>query len=138
MDVGKRLQSAEMLQGRGESSYSEFMLQRQNMCLMDTFCSRNQHNKFIYINVCLCAQSLQSCPTLCNTLDCSPPGSSVHGIFPARTLEWVAMPSSKGSSQPRDRTHDSYVSCIGKQTLGDRSKKILLQFMSKCSACVFL
>ena len=41
---------------------------------------------------------------LCNPMDCSPPGSSVHGILQARILEWVAMPSSRGSSQPRDRT----------------------------------
>ena len=44
----------------------------------------------------------QSCLTLCDPMDCSPPGSSVHGILQARTLEWVAMPSSRGSSQPRD------------------------------------
>ena len=47
----------------------------------------------------------QSCPTLCDPMDCSPPGSSVHGLLQARTLEWVAMPSSRGSSRPRDRTH---------------------------------
>ena len=47
------------------------------------------------------AKSLQSCPTLWNSMDSSPPGSSVHGILWARILEWVAMPSSKGSSQPR-------------------------------------
>ena len=46
----------------------------------------------------------QSCPTLCDPMDCSPPGSSVHGILQARILEWVACPFSKGSSQPRDRT----------------------------------
>ena len=46
----------------------------------------------------MCAKSLQLCPALCNPMDCSPPGSSVHGIFQARTLEWVAMPSSRGSS----------------------------------------
>ena len=46
---------------------------------------------------------------LCDPVDCSPPGSSVHGILQARTLEWVAMPFSRGSSQPRDRTQ---VSCI--------------------------
>ena len=45
----------------------------------------------------------QSCPTLCNPLDCSPPGSSVHGILQARILEWVAIPSSKTSSWPKDR-----------------------------------
>ena len=41
-----------------------------------------------------------SCPTLCDLMDCSPPGSSVHGILYAKTLEWVAIPFSKGSSQP--------------------------------------
>ena len=44
----------------------------------------------------MCAKSLQSCPTLCNPMDCSPPGSSVHGILQARVLEWVAMPCSRG------------------------------------------
>ena len=51
----------------------------------------------------------QSRPTLCNPMDCSPPGSSVHGILQARILEWVAVSFSRGSSQPRDRTQ---VSCI--------------------------
>ena len=46
----------------------------------------------------------RSCPTLCNPMDCSLPGSSVHGIFQARVLEWVAIPFSRGSSWPRDRT----------------------------------
>ena len=46
----------------------------------------------------------QSCPTLCDPKNYSPPGSSVHGIFQARTLEWVAMPSSRGSSLPRDQS----------------------------------
>ena len=45
----------------------------------------------------------QSCPALCDPVDCSPPGSSVHGILQARILEWVALPSSRGSSQPRDQ-----------------------------------
>ena len=50
----------------------------------------------------MCAACLvaQSRPTLCDPVDCSPPGSSVHGILQARILEWVAMPSSKGSSRP--------------------------------------
>ena len=45
-----------------------------------------------------CCSVVQSCPTLCDPLECSPPGSSVHGILQARTLEWVAMPSSRRSS----------------------------------------
>ena len=44
----------------------------------------------------------QLCPTLCDHMDCSPPGSFVHEIFQARILEWVAISFSKGSSQPRD------------------------------------
>ena len=59
------------------------------------------------------AQLLQSCPTLCDPVDCSLPGSSVHEILPARILKWVAMPSSRGSSWPRDWTHISYF-CIGR------------------------
>ena len=55
----------------------------------------------------MCAKSLQSCLTLCDPMDCSPPGSSVHGILQARILEWVAMPSSRGSSKPRDQTVSS-------------------------------
>ena len=46
----------------------------------------------------------QSCPTLCDPMDCSPPGSSVHGILQARILEWVAIPFSRGSSWPRNQT----------------------------------
>ena len=45
---------------------------------------------------CVCAKSLQSCSTLCDPMDCSPPGSSVHGALQARILEWGAMPSSGG------------------------------------------
>ena len=51
----------------------------------------------------------QSCLTLCDAMDCSPPGSSVYGILQARILEWVVISFSRGSSQPRDRTQ---VSCI--------------------------
>ena len=61
------------------------------------------------------AKLLQSYPTLCDPMDCSPPGSSVHGILQARTLEWVAMPSSRGSSQPRDRMQISSASCVGRR-----------------------
>ena len=54
---------------------------------------------------------------LCNPTDCSLPGSSVHGIFLARILEWIAIPSAKGSSWPRDLTHISCVSCIAGEFL---------------------
>ncbi|XDA77321.1 hypothetical protein R6Z07F_007455 [Ovis aries] len=51
----------------------------------------------------------QSCLTLCDPMDCSPPGSSVHEIFQARILEWVAISFSRGSPQPRDRTRVSLI-----------------------------
>ena len=59
------------------------------------------------IRVCMCAQL---CLPLCNPMDCTPPGSSVHGIFQARKLEWVAISFSRGSFWPRAFTR---VSCIG-------------------------
>ena len=64
--------------------------------------------------LCLVAQL---CLTLCDPMDCSPPGSSVHGILQARILEWVSMPFSRGSPQPRDQTHVSSVSCVARQIL---------------------
>ena len=61
--------------------------------------------------LCFCAQS---CPILCGPVDSSPPGSSVHRFLQTRILEWVAMPSSRGSSPLRDQTCISCISCIGK------------------------
>ena len=51
---------------------------------------------------------VQPCPAFCDPMDCSPPGSSVHGIFQAKILEWIAISFSRGSSGPRDWT---WVSC---------------------------
>ena len=65
----------------------------------------------------MCAKTLQLCLTLLDPLDCSQPGSSVHGILQARILEWVAISFSRGSSQPRDQTQVSYVSSIGRWVL---------------------
>ena len=58
------------------------------------------------------AQSFQLCPTLRDPMDCSLPGSSVHGNLQARMLEWVALPSFRGSSLPRERTHVSCIFCV--------------------------
>ena len=63
----------------------------------------------VCVCVCVCVCESQSCPTLCDPMDCSPPGSSVHGILQVRILEWVAILFSRGSSQPRDRTQISYI-----------------------------
>ena len=55
-----------------------------------------------FLSYNMCVLVAQSCPTLCDPMDCSPPGSSVHGILQAGTLEWVAISSYRKSSQPRD------------------------------------
>jgi len=67
----------------------------------------SRRGRHMYVNV----KSLQSGPALSDPMDCSPPGSSVHGILKERILEWVAMPSSSGSSLSRDQIH---ASCIGR------------------------
>ena len=66
--------------------------------------------------LCLVAQS---CLTLCNPMDCSPPGSSVLRILQAKILEWAAMPSSRGSSQPKDETHISQFSSVAQSCPSD-------------------
>ena len=63
------------------------------------------------------AKSLQSCSTLCDPIDSRPPGSLVPGIFQARTLQWVGMPFSRGSSQLRDQIRVFCVSCICRRIL---------------------
>ena len=58
---------------------------------------------------CMCAESPQLCLTLCDPMDCSPPGSSVPGILQAGILEWIAISFSRGSYQPRDRSQVSHI-----------------------------
>ena len=76
-----------------------------------TFCCVGSANPVDFL---ICAQL---CPTLFDPMDCSQPGSSLHGISQARILEWVAISSSRGSSRSRDQTSISYISCIGKWIL---------------------
>ena len=56
-------------------------------------------------SACMHAKSLQSCPTLCSSMDCSLPGSSIHGVFHARILEWVAFPSPGALPNPGTNLH---------------------------------
>ena len=65
-----------------------------------------------YIYVYVCVLVTWSCPTLCDSMDCSPSGSSVHGILQARILAWVAISSSRASSQPRDGTRVSWIAGV--------------------------
>ena len=77
----------------------------------------------------------QSCPTLCDPLDCSPPGSSVPGIFQTRIQEWIAKPSSRGSSPPRDGTRVSCIPCTGRWVLhhhhhlGSRTQRVIFSII---------
>ena len=84
---------------------------------------------------CACAKSLQSCPILCDPVNHSPPGSSVHGILQARTLAWVAIPFFRGSSRPRDRTQVPY---IGKWILKHWTAREALQPECESRLCLFL
>ena len=87
--------------------------------------------------MCIHARLLQSCLTLCDPMDSNLPGSSVHGIFQSRILGWVAMPSSRGSSQPRDWSqvsfiagHSSPLSHWGKPSLAWSGYKVYLSLIS--------
>ena len=73
------------------------------------FVKHKHAHTYLYMRVCVCvcvyeSEVSQSCPTLCHSMDCSPPGSSVHGVCQARILDWVAIFFSRGSSQLKDRT----------------------------------
>ena len=74
----------------------------------------------------------QSCPTLCDHMDCSPPGSSVHGILQARILEWVDILLSRGPSWPRNQTQ---VSCIAGRFLICRAIRKALVPQSYMTLC---
>ena len=79
-------------------------------------CDGQPDLRIIVVMVRVCSVA-QSCTTPCDPMDCSPPGSSIHGILQSRILEGVVISSSRRSSQPRDRTHISCVSCIGRWVL---------------------
>ena len=78
------------------------------ICMAESLCYSSESITALLTGY-MCAKLLQLCPTLCNPMDYSLPGSSVHGILQARIMEWDAMPSSRESSQPRDRTQGSSI-----------------------------
>ena len=73
----------------------------KSLNLIAIFMVWGQNRVEIKYSTCLVAQS---CPTICDPRDCSPPGSSVHGSLQARILEWIAISFSRASSQPEDPT----------------------------------
>ena len=91
------------------------------------FLKDRDHVRYLYymnwvlhvcVSECVCVRPVtQSCPILCDPINCSLPGSSIRGILLARILEWVAISFSRGSSWPRDQTHISCIPCIGRQIL---------------------
>ena len=83
----------------------------------------------------LCVLATQLCPTLCDPMDCSPPGSSVHGILQVRILELVFIPCSRGSSQPRNQTQ---LSCIAGRfsTVSATAEALLPNFTHLFSSCL--
>ena len=82
--------------------------------------------------VCMPAKSLQSCLTLCDPVDCISSSSSVHGILQARIREWVAISSSRESSQPRDGTRISYVSSLAGGFINSSTRRPLSPQGSLC------
>ena len=94
------------IQGVNAQEEKDKISKKENICIEQE-----------YFPTCACMLSCFSLVWLCDPVDCSPPGSSVRGILQARILEWIAMPSSMGSSWPRDWTRTSYISTIGRQVL---------------------
>ena len=88
-----------------------------------------------YLHAHVCMLSHFNCVQLCNPMDCSLPGFSVHWIVQARLLEWAAMPSSRGSSQPRDWTHVFYVSCFCRWVLYHKCQSQTWFFWLNISQC---
>ena len=90
----------------------------------------------ITLHLCVCSV-LQSCPTLSNPMDCSPPGSSAHGIFQARILEQVDISSSTGSSGPGREPVSSMCLAlqVGSLPLNSKTKKKFSVSQTKCCLC---
>ena len=99
---------------------------------------RNKYNQEPPKNCCCCLVT-KSCLTLCDPRNCSPSNSSVHGIFQARILEWVAISSSRKSFWPRDQTQFSCVSCIDRWVpyhWAMRETHLKIQFSSVQFSCL--
>ena len=95
-----------MLLANARPTHLRLLFKKRNILEKSNLASLlSSYTVLIKVTLCVGAKSLQFCDPLCDPVDCSPRGSSVHGTLQARILEWVAMPSSRGSFQPRDQTH---------------------------------
>ena len=105
-DTGRKLQAKGKHNGRGKRPGGGLSMeardkQNTNIHRQEVLCVFNIFSwVFRFLGACVCAKSFRSCPTLCDAVDGSPPGSSVHGILQARILEWVAIPFSRDLSDP--------------------------------------
>ena len=88
---------------------------------------------YAHLTFCVCVLVTQSCLTFCDPMDCSSPGSSVHGVLQAKMLEWVALTFSRASSQPRDRTQVSWLQAdsLLSESLRHTVDKILFGFCNE-------
>ena len=84
---------------------------RMALFRMQSYATETYWFDFIVVHAMKWSEVAQSCPTLCNPIACSLPGSSVHGIFQAIVLEWIAISFSRGSSPPRDWNRVSHIVC---------------------------
>ena len=92
----------------------------------------------VEISVCACAKSLQSCLTFCDTMDCSPPGSSLHEILHTRTQKLAVMPSSRGSSHPRGQTFLCCSACVARRFLTANSPEKPICVCVCVCVCVYV
>ena len=95
------------------------IFQELSKCDTETWSEQFALRKMAPVDLLNAFSVAQLCPTIWDPMDCNPSASSVHGIFQARILEWVAISYSRGSSWPRDWTWVSSVSCIGRWILYD-------------------
>ena len=82
--------------------HKHILVYLESWCMMELMFQMNRSISLFFI-ICVCVLVVQSCLTLCDAMNRSPPGSSVHGFLQARILEWIAIPFSTGSSWPKDQ-----------------------------------
>ena len=133
-ECGQMEHGAQLIQSQSTSSQQcaeqTLMVSKKDTCRRSMHLEQSsQCPTRVCFHVSVHDKSLHLCPTLCDPMDCSPPGSSVQGILQAGILEWIAISFFRGSSRCKDRTHVSCISCIGRQILYNECH-LWLEFIS--------